>query len=206
MNKFQTIINVVLAIAVVALFVIFFTVPRQAKVTTDEVQISGEHLPIAFVNSDSILARYTFAVEANDRLMSKQEDATVQMDNRVKAFQREYDTFQREVADFQQKVESRAFLTQERAESEQARLQRKQEKLLQQQQDLDNLQAQLREDFLTEQQNLTLQLQDSVQSFLREYNADGRYHLIVNDAIILNKVGGYDITEEVVEGLNARIK
>ena len=71
---------------------------------------------------------------------------------------------------------------------------------------MENLQAQLREDFLNEQQKLNLQLIDSVQQFLKEYNADGRYHAIINDAVVLNKVGGYDITDEVVEGLNKRAK
>lgn len=201
MNK-QTVFNLLLAAAVIALFVLHFVAPQ--KSATEEVQINGEHMPIAFVNSDSILAQYTFAVEANDRLMSKQEDATVKLNDRYKAFQREYDTFTREAADFQKKVESGAFLTRERAESEQARLQKKQEGLLKKQQELENLQAQLREDFLTEQDQLTRQLQDSVRSFLKEFNKEGRYHLIVNDAILMDKVAGYDITDEVVAGLNTR--
>jgi len=202
MKKVQLIVNCVLAACVVALFILHFAAPKQPKAA--EVQISGEHMPIAFVNSDSILLHYTFAIEANERLMSKQEDATVRLDEKYKAFQRDYETFQREAMDFQKKVESNAFLSRERAESEQARLQQKQERLLRQQQDLENLQAQLREDFLQEQQQLNLQLIDSVQKFLKEYNADGRYHAIINDAVVLNRVGGYDITQEVVDGLNAR--
>ena len=204
MSKGQLVINCVLAVAVAALFYVFFSSPRKTK--TEEVQLSGEHLPIAFVNSDSILLHYTFAIEANERLMSKQEEATVRLDEKFKAFQRDYETFQREAMDFQKKLESNAFLSRERAESEQARLQQKQDRLVRQQQDLENLQAQLREDFLNEQQKLNLQLIDSVQQFLKEYNADGRYHAIINDAVVLNKVGGYDITDEVVEGLNKRAK
>ena len=57
---------------------------------------------------------------------------------------------------------------------------------------------------MNEQAALTQQLQDSVQQFLREYNADGRYHLVINDAVLMNKVAGYDITEDVIKGLNAR--
>jgi len=59
---------------------------------------------------------------------------------------------------------------------------------------------------MTNQAALTQQLQDSVQAFLNEYNADGHLHLIVNDAVLLNKVAGYDITEEVIEALNKRYK
>ena len=72
------------------------------------------------------------------------------------------------------------------------------------QQDLENLRQKLSNDFMTQQAALTQQLQDSVQQFLREYNADGHLHLILNDAVMMNKVAGYDITEEVIEGLNAR--
>ena len=57
---------------------------------------------------------------------------------------------------------------------------------------------------MNEQAALTQQLQDSVQQYLREWNADGRYHLILNDAVLMNKVAGYDITDEVIEALNAR--
>ena len=35
-------------------------------------------------------------------------------------------------------------------------------------------------------------------------NADGHYHLILNDAVLMNKVAGYDITDEVIEALNKR--
>ena len=74
------------------------------------------------------------------------------------------------------------------------------------QQDLENLRQKLSNDFLTEQNALNQQLQDSVNMFLREYNADGHLHLILNSAVVMNKVVGYDITDEVIEGLNKRYK
>ena len=123
-----------------------------------------------------------------------------------KAFQKEYETFQQDVLNFQKKVEAGAFLSRERAESEQSRLQKKEQQLAAKQQDLENLRQQLSADFMNQQAALTQQLQDSVQAYLRELNADGHYHLILNDAVLMNKVAGYDITDEVVEGLNARYK
>ena len=57
---------------------------------------------------------------------------------------------------------------------------------------------------MAQQAELTQQLQDSVQAYLRELNADGHYHLIINDAVLMNKVAGYDITDDVIEALNAR--
>lgn len=205
MNKITIIIESILAAAVVALFVLFFTVnPHVKKVNHDEIVASGELMPIAIINTDSILKHYTLAEEASDKLMARYEESTVKLDTKAKSLQKEVETFQKDVIDFQRKVEANAFLSRERAESEQARLQKKEQQLMAKQQDLENLRQKLSADFMDEQAALTQQLQDSIQAYLREFNADGRYHLVVNDAILLNKVAGYDITDEVIEGLNAR--
>ena len=205
MNKITIIIESILAAAVVALFVLFFTVnPHAKKVNHDEIAASGELMPIAIINTDSILKHYTLAEEASDKLMARYEESTVKLDTKAKSLQKEMETFQKDVIDFQRKVEANAFLSRERAESEQARLQKKEQQLMAKQQDLENLRQKLSADFMDEQAALTQQLQDSIQAYLREFNADGRYHLVINDAILLNKVAGYDITDEVIEGLNAR--
>lgn len=207
MNKISIIIESVLGAAVVALFVLFFTFnPWAKKPATQEVAAQGELLPIAIVNTDSILKHYTLAIEASDKLMARYEESTVKLDTKAKSLQKEYETFQRDVLDFQRKVEANAFLSRERAESEQARLQKKEQELLTKQQDMENLRQKLSNDFMNEQTQLTAQLQDSLQAYLREYNADGHLHLILNDAVLMNKVAGYDITEEVIDALNARYK
>ena len=207
MNKIQIIINSVLAAAVVALFIVFFTVtPRANKPVKAEVVVDSELLPIAIINTDSILKHYTLAVESTDKLMSQYEASTVQLDTKAKAFQKEYETFQRDVMDFQRKLEANAFLSRDRAESEQKRLQNKEQQLLKKQQDLENLRQKLSNDFMEQQAELTAQLADSIRQYLKDYNADGHYHLILNDAAMLDKVAGYDITSEVIDGLNARYK
>ena len=205
MNKIQTVINSVLAACVVALFILFFvSKPKTTKPAVQEVQAQGELMPIAIINTDSILKHYTLAVEASDKLMNRYEESTVKLDTKAKSLQKEYETFQRDVLDFQRKLEANAFLSRERAESEQTRLQKKEQQLLAKQQDLENLRQKLSADFMEEQAALTQQLQDSVQAYLREYNADGHYHLVLNDAVLMNKVAGYDITNEVIDALNAR--
>lgn len=205
MNKSQIIINAVLAAAVVALFIVVYQIkPATPKQQVEEVVVEGELLPIAIVNTDSILKYYTLAVESSEKLMSSYEASMVQLDTKARAFQKEYETFQKDAMDFQRKVEAGAFLSRERAESEQARLQTKGQQLEKKQVDLENLRQKLSNDFAVQQQELTLQLADSIQTFLKDFNADGRYHLILNEAALMNKVAGYDVTNEVVEGLNAR--
>jgi outer membrane protein len=206
MNKIQTIINVILGAAVVTLFVLFFVnQPKASKhAAPQEVAAQGELIPVAVINTDSILKHYTLAIESSEKLMTRYEESTVKLDTKAKSLQKEVDTFQRDVMDFQRKLEANAFLSRERAESEQARLQKKEQQLMAKQQELENLRQKLSADFMEEQNALTQQLQDSVQKYLREYNADGHYHLVLNDAVLLNKVAGYDITNEVIEALNAR--
>ena len=205
MNKTSIIVESILGAAVVALFILFFTVnPWAKKSSNNEVEAQGELLPSAVVNTDSILLHYTLAVEASDKLQAQYEESMVKLDTKAKAFQKEYETFQQDVLNFQKKVEANAFLSRERAESEQARLQKKEQQLMAKQQELENLRQKLSADFMAQQSELTQQLQDSVQAYLREMNADGHLHLILNDAVLMNKVAGYDITDEVIEALNAR--
>mgnify|MGYP003477963228 FL=1 len=192
MNKIQILINVILVAAVAALFVIFFS--KKAPAATETlVTGTSEVMPVAYLNVDSLLANYTFAQEASEKLMSKQEDARVKMNTKLR-------TFQNEVADLQRKLENNAFLSRERAEKEQQRLAKKE-------QELQELEAQLTEDIIRDKQKLSQQVADSLNEFLKEFNADGRYHVILSNTAkdnVLMANEQYDITNDVVNGLNAR--
>ena len=192
MNKIQIVINVVLVAAVAALFVIVLAGKKPASA---EVAASTptEVMPVAYLNVDSLLANYTFAQEASEKLMTKQEDARVKMNTKLR-------TFQNEVADFQRKLENNAFMSRERAEKEQQRLAKKE-------QELQELEAKLTQDIMIENQKLNQQLADSLNNFLQIFNADGRYHVILSNTAkdnVLMASEQYDITNEVVNGLNAR--
>ncbi len=195
MNKLQIIVDSVLAASVVALFVIFFTVTPCKHHAADNAGVVAEQqtLPVAYLNLDTLLAQYTFAQEAQDKLMSKQEDARLKLNTKAR-------TLQNEMADFQRKLDNNAFLSRERAENEANRLQKKQ-------QDLQELEAKLTNDILIENQNLNTQLRDTLNAYLQEYNKDGKYQIIFantqNDNVLMAQPG-YDITEEVVEALNKR--
>lgn len=194
MNKIQIVINVVLVAAVAALFVIVLAGKKPASA---EVAASTptEVLPVAYLNVDSLLANYTFAQEASEKLMTKQEDARVKMNTKLR-------TFQNEVADFQRKLENNGFLSRERAEQAQQKLAKKE-------QELQELEAKLTQDIMLENQKLNVQLADSLTNYLKEFNADGRYHVILSNTAkdnVLMAAEQYDITDEVVAGLNARCK
>ena len=191
MNKIQIVINVILVAAVATLFGIVLA-GKSAKQDVATVSPS-ELIPVAYLNVDSLLANYTFAQDASDKLVSKQEDARVKMNTKVR-------TFENKVADFQRKLENNAFLSRERAEKEQQRL-------LQKQQELQELEAKLTEDIMIENQKLNMQLADTLTNFLKEFNADGRYHVILSNNAkdnVLMAAESYNITNEVINALNTR--
>lgn len=192
MNKIQILVNVVLVAAVAALFAIVL-VNNKSSETPAVVAENSETMPIAYLNVDSLLVNYTFAQEANEKLMKKQEDARLKMNTKLR-------TFQNEVADFQRKLENNAFLSRERAEKEQQRLAKKE-------QELQELEAKLTQDIMIENQKLNMQLADSLNTFLGIFNSNGRYHIILSNNAkdnVLMASEQYDITSEVIEGMNAR--
>ena len=192
MNKVQIAINVVLVASVATLFVIVLGGKKQCDTPTATVEKS-EALPIAYLNTDSLLVNYVFAQEANEKLMKKQEDARLKLNTKAR-------TLQNEMADFQRKLENNAFLSRERAEKEQQRLIKKQ-------QELQELEAKLTEDIMLENQKLNIQLADTLTNFLKEFNADGRYHVILSNNAkdnVLMAAESYNITSEVINQLNAR--
>lgn len=192
MNKIQIVINVILVAAVATLYGLHFA----GKCDQPEVvATSSEKMPVAYLNMDSLLINYAFAQDVNEQLMKKQEDARLKLNTKAR-------TLQNEMADFQRKLENNAFLSRERAEKEQQRL-------LKKQQDLQELEAKLTEDIMVENQKLTIQLADTLTKFMEEFNADGRYHMILSNTAkdnIIVAAEQYDVTAEVIEALNNRYK
>ena len=194
MNKTNLIIETILGVAVVALFVLHFT----SKPTCDHPVVAADgsvaaELPIAYINLDSLLENYQFAIEANDQIMSKQEDARLKLNTRAR-------NLQNKAADFQRKLDNNAFLSRERAEQEAMKIQKEQ-------QELQELEAKLSQDIAMELQDINLQLADSLTNYLKEYNADGRFQMILSNTgkdSILMAADALDITNDVIEGLNAR--
>ena len=107
---------------------------------------------------------------------------------------------EKEQQEFQRKYENNGFASPERAQQEYQRIQK-------QMQDLQVLQQKLSEELAAENQKNILQLRDSINSFLQIYNKDKGYDLIISNSGFDNLLYGnpaYNITDEIVEGLNKR--
>lgn len=196
MKNLSLIIHAVLAVAVIILFVLVLgnrSNKAANQTVTDKNAVNYAKLPIAYINVDSLLLHYQFAKDANESLIRKQEDSRL----KINAMAR---TLQVEMADFQRKLENNAFLSRDRAQQEQTRLQKKQ-------QDLQEMDGNLSKQLVQVQQKMSEQLRDTINSFMKEYNKDHKYQLIISNTSndnILYADKTYDITTEVTRLLNER--
>lgn len=193
MKNINYVVNGVLAIAVIILFVMQFSGKNEIKAvkSISSGEASNGTMPVAYVNVDSLLENYNYAKDLNEIILKKSENSRASVNQKA-------NSLRTEMQEFQRKIENNAFLTRERAEQEQQRL-------LQKQQELQELDARLSQELLTEQQKLNEQLRDTVVAQLKVYNKDKGYHIIYSNTMgdnILYAQDGYDITAELLEYLN----
>ncbi|HEY6914461.1 MAG TPA: OmpH family outer membrane protein [Paludibacter sp.] len=196
MKNLSLILNAVLAIAVVILFWLVLgtkSSPVAQQLISGKGTITKGKLPIAYINVDSLLLHYQFAKDANESLIKRQEDSRLTINTRARQLQTE-------MGEFQRKLENNAFLSRERAEQEQLRLQKKQ-------QELQELDGKLSQQLLQVQQKMSEELRDTINKFMKEYNKDNKYEIIISNTSndnVLYAAKSYDITAEVTKLLNER--
>lgn len=156
-------------------------------------QTTNTSMKIAYIEVDSIMSQYKFCKEYSLILEKKSQN----IQNTVNAKGR---SLQAAAAKFQQDIQNNKY-TQQQAEAVQAGLQK-------QNADLQALQQRLGAEFQTETEKFNKALRDSIQHFLAVYNKDKKYSLILSKAgdNILYAEKTYDITNEVIAGLNKAYK
>ena len=167
--------------------------PKMDDKTPASAQKSGECAKIAYVEVDSIMTQYKFCKEYSKILETKGN-------NIQKTLATKQQQLQAAAANFQQKIQQNAY-TREQAEAIQAGLQK-------QNNDLQVLNQRLSAEFQTETDNFNKALHDSLQHYLAFYNKDKKYSLIFSKQgdNLLYADKAYDITNEVVAGLNKAYK
>ena len=156
-------------------------------------QAAALETKIAFVEVDSIMSQYKFCKDYSLILQKKGQN----IQNTLAAKQQQLEAA---AANFQQKVQQNAY-TREQAQSIQLSLQK-------QNADLQQLNQRLSSEFQAETEKYNNALRDSIQHFLKVYNKDKKYGLILSKAgdNILYADKAHDITNEVVAGLNKAYK
>lgn len=192
MKKGALIFYVIISVAVVALYVLFFV--KGGSTEPQVVAPTGSNgATIAYVNIDSIVAKYDMATDLNKKLEDKTKKIEADFGSKVQSFQRE-------AVDFQDKAQ-KGLITRSQAEDMQGKLQQKQQSLSQQE-------NQYRMQLAEEQQVALRNIHAKIVEFLEEYNKTKGYSMIISTTLyggpVLVGHKALDITGDVVKGLNSK--
>ena len=149
-----------------------------------------------FVNFDTICSKYNLAIDFTEQMMRLQNNYDSEEKKMGTHFQSRYQSFmQKQEALSQERVQlpSEVDALQKEGESLQSYYQQSQQSLL-------KLQAEIQETMAKNSKTIV----DSLQNFLKDYSIARGY-----DAVFFSESAPYyspalDVTDEVVEGLNAR--
>ena len=149
---------------------------------------------IAYVELDSIMNQYKLYQDYEVVL----KDKGTEIQNTLAQRQR---NLEQHASNLQKKYDNGGFTTKAELESAQNQIQNEQ---LQLQQTAEKLNA----EFNLEQERINQEARDSIQAFLKDYNKTRKYDFVMvkagDNLLIANPK--YDITADVVKGLNKRYK
>ncbi|MBE6298080.1 MAG: OmpH family outer membrane protein [Bacteroidales bacterium] len=166
--------------------------PAQPQAPQTESLDSVQGIKIAYVEYDSLMAKYLLAIDIHKEMMRKETNINNTIEQKANSLQEEQ-------AEFTRKYQNNVFATAERAQEEYERLARKEQEILQ-------LQQTLVAEYENELQMYHRQLRDSVNNYIIEYNGAKGYDYILTKVgdNILYANEALDITQEIVDGLNSR--
>lgn len=160
------------------------------NVASDAVAAGG--IPAAYINSDSLMTNYKLLDEMGKALQDKEMSAEKQLQSRGAKLEEEMGSFQRRA--------QAGLLSNNEMKAGQESLGQKREELM-------AYQKQLSDGLLEEKKIVNKRLYDSLMSYLKEYNKDGKFKYIFNysqGGVFFIADDKLDITNEVVKGMNER--
>ncbi len=162
--------------------------------TTENETAQPAGVKIAYVELDTLMNQYQLYKDYSEVLTRKGTN----IQNTLAKKQRALESH---AAAVQKKYESNGFTTRDELERAQAGIQREQQELAQ-------LADRLNNEFNEEQVRINTEAKDSIQSFLKRYNKTKKYDYVMvkagDNLLIANPK--YDITQDIVKGLNKRYK
>lgn len=194
MKKTSLIVNIVLAIALVVLYVLYFTgKPKGLELNNqsdESAQIAMGDNAIAWVNMDSLLTSYDMYFDIQKELEEKGRKMETDMTSRTR-------NFEKQMVDFQDKVQ-KGLVTRSTAQEMQQDLAAKEQELYQ-------FRDQLRMQFSEEEQVQLRRIQHNITDFLKVHNQEKGYQVILSGTFggpLLYGHPAIDITKDVIIGLN----
>lgn len=149
-----------------------------------------ENLKIRYIDEDSIMANYNLAKDINEAMLRRQNQfdaAQKQRGNEISKFGNA----------MQQKYQNNQYLTEEAFNADQAKLQKMQA-------DAENYLAGLQQSIQNELNQSQIQLLDSIDNFMKDYAKKKGFDMVLRKSATLYIDEKFDVTKEVVEGLNKR--
>ena len=167
------------------------TTASKTETTSSDAAVGSQK--IAYVEIDSIMSQYTYWKDVTKLVKAKEANIQRTLAGKQKAIQAA-------AANFQQNIQTNKY-TQAQAQQIQASIQK-------QAQDADALQQRLGAEYQNEVAKYNKALSDSVHNYLKQYNKDKKYSIILAKSgdNILYADPAYNITGEVVKGMNQAYK
>jgi outer membrane protein len=185
--------NVVLAAAVVVLFVLHFSGNEKSSENTDAAILANPgEISIAYFNMDSVMSQWELYYDYQQEISQKQTELEADFAGRT-------ETFYQSVQDAQYKIQ-KGLVT--RAEAEQL-----QQQLGTEEQNLQVLQNQYAQQLQEEGMVKNRKMLDMIETYVAELSAAQGYSYVYSYAFGGNLIYGsksYDITSLVVSGLNEK--
>lgn len=195
MKKLTAALIAVLFLSVGALFILHFTGNKKSKKNIQpETSVNADARGIAYVNIDTVVFMFNMYSDRRDDLLEKQKKAEAELNSKGTQYERG-------VKDYQDKVNKGLVTRATAAELEQS--------LYQQQQELVTLRDKLQSDLVEEDQVMNRQILEYITTYLDENKAQYNYEYIFGKSfgsVVLYGNSAYDITQRVVDGLNAKYK
>ncbi len=196
-SKILIICNAVLLLGLIGIYVIHFTgVGTKSKVNADATEplIKEGGLTVAYVNTDTLLAKYQYAIDMEQELLAYKDQQEAYGRQQMEKFQNDY----------QEYLKTGANMTLTQQQQKEAELKQRAEKM-------STLEQELSAKILERQMAENTKLLNAIFAFVREYNAANQQFDIIlrktfNDSPTLYLNPAMDITDEIVNGLNEEYK
>jgi len=190
--------NIILLIGLILLYIFHFTgigtKNKHNPNATAPVVAKDGVLKIACIDSDTLLAKYQYAIDLQEEL-NKYKDA------QEKSYQEQVTKFNKDYQNFIQTGENMTLSQQQATEAE----------LKQRAEKLGALEGELTQKVMQKQMDSNIELLNRIFAFVREYNAaNQQFDVIIrktfNDSPTMYINPAMDITDEIIQGLNDEYK
>jgi outer membrane protein len=188
MKNLSLVLNVILLVAVIVLYVLYFSDRKASPASAGSQDTSAVNLKIAYINSDTVLKYYDYLKFNKQQLEAKTKKMDQDYRNRAVGLQNEIATYQRTV--------NTMTLGQARAAEED---------LAKKQQNLQMYQQTLTQQLMQDEAKLNKELYDRVTAYLKKYGQDKGLQVVLKfdpTSDVLYGGESLDITKDVIDGLN----